>query len=58
MSISYFMKIQGSQDESPNQRWALFTKGIIFSDLMSVKQRLILTFISVQWKRVNYFVQA
>jgi hypothetical protein len=32
-----FYADSGLQDESPNQRWAFFTEGIFFCDLMSVE---------------------
>jgi hypothetical protein len=39
-----------------NQKWALFSIGIIYNDLMNVQKRLIHTYYSEQRKLVNYFV--
>jgi hypothetical protein len=39
-----------------NQKWAFFSIGIIYNDLMNVQKRLIHTYYSEQRKLVNYFV--
>jgi hypothetical protein len=39
-----------------NQKWAFFSTGIIFNDLIKQQQGLIHNYIPVQRKLVNYFV--
>jgi hypothetical protein len=51
LGISYFIMIY---DQS---KIGIFSVGIICSDLMSVKQRLIYNFVSVQWRMVDYSVK-
>jgi hypothetical protein len=47
---------QGCQDGPTSQRWTVFTLGIIYSDLMNMKQRLMSNNCSEQSKSMSYFI--